>query len=70
MRWLLSIAVALSTIGAPGFVGAELLTTGVTGGSDGNGSGLPSTPSNAYVAEDGATFYVAEDGATYYVQEI
>lgn len=28
-----------------------------------------STPSNAYVAEDGATFYVAEDGATYYVQE-
>jgi hypothetical protein len=29
-----------------------------------------STPSNAYVAEDGSTFYVAEDGTTYYVQEM
>lgn len=32
----------------------------------GSGSGIPT---NAYVAEDGATFYVAEDGTTYYVQE-
>jgi hypothetical protein len=27
------------------------------------------TPSNAYVAEDNATFYVDETGAVYYVQE-
>lgn len=29
-----------------------------------------STPTNAYVLEDGVTFYVAEDNATYYVQEM
>lgn len=30
---------------------------------------VPSTPANAYVAEDGSTLYVAEDGTTYLVQE-
>ena len=33
-------------------------------------SGGAVTPTNAYVAENGATFYVAEDGATYYVKEM
>jgi hypothetical protein len=32
-------------------------------------TGSSAPPSNAYVAEDGATYYVAEDGVTYYVQE-
>ena len=45
-----------NTIASP-----SVLNTATGGGA--------STPSNAYVAEDGTTFYVAEDGTTFYVQE-
>ena len=38
-------------------------------GGDGLTNNPGTTPSNAYVAEDGSTNYVAEDGTTFYVQE-